>query len=150
MNEPESVWRIVLRIFRKAGWAPIAVLLVHAAGGHFFGHEPYVDPAMHFLGGLAAAYFFWHAGALGGRRMGSPSPLALDMLAFGLTCAIALVWELGEFFSDLYLGTNIQRSVANTMRDLALGMSGAIVYVAVIQIRRMRGKKVVAPEIDGA
>ena len=130
MNEATTTGSTITRVAREVAWAPLGVLILHALGGRVLGHEPYVDPTMHFLGGAAAAYFFRHAIRIAGRLLGGPTQCALDLLAFGLTCAIALFWEFGEFASDLYLGTHIQRSLGNTMRDLVLGVSGAVVYLA--------------------
>ena len=52
------------------------------------------------------------------------------MLGFGLTAAVAELWELGEFLSDVLVGTHIQRSVGNTMRDLFNGLLGAGLFIA--------------------
>jgi hypothetical protein len=112
-------------------WAPITVLVLHSILGGMFGHEPYVDPVIHFLGGVAAALFFWRAAFYSGRYLGVLSPLALGLMAFGLAATAAVVWEIGEFASDLFLGTNIQRDVSNTMRDLILGVSGAGLLVMI-------------------
>ena len=103
-----------------------------------FGHEPYVDPIAHFSGGVAAAFFFRYACFLGRGFLGAPSPLALDLLAFGLTCSAALAWEFGEFASDVFLGTRIQYAVGNTMRDLMLGTLGGGIYVAAARVLRRR------------
>ena len=119
----------VRRVARHAAWAPLTVLVLHDLGARLFGHEPYVDSVMHFLGGMAAAFFFRYASAVADKTLGAPSDTALDVIAFGLTCAVALFWEFGEFAADLYFGHNIQRGLANTMRDLALGVSGAVVYL---------------------
>jgi hypothetical protein len=42
-----------------------------------------------------------------------------------MACLAAFVWEFGELFSDIFLGTNIQRSAPGTLRDLGLGVGGA-------------------------
>lgn len=60
---------------------------------------------------------------------GEPNRATLYLLGFGLTSAVALVWEFGEFLLDLYFGTRIQRSIGNTMRDLFNGMTGAIFLI---------------------
>lgn len=118
------------RIGREAAWAPIAVVVVHWLVGGWLGHEPVVDPIMHFAGGMAAAFFFWHAATCARRYMGAPSSIALGLLALGLATLSAVGWEFGEFLSDTFRGTTMQRGVANTMRDLFLGVCGAGVYVA--------------------
>jgi hypothetical protein len=101
------------------------------------GHEPFVDPTMHFLGGMAAAYFFRYACSLARRWVGTPTEAGLDLLAFGLTCAVASLWEFGEFAADEYFGTHTQVGFGNTMRDLALGIGGSI--VCLLARRQVRG-----------
>lgn len=127
----EQIWQIL----RSTGWAPLLVLILHVVLAELFGHEPIVDPFMHFAGGIAAAYFFRYACAVSEKLIGQLSRFGLDVMSFSLTCAIALCWEFGEFLSDTFLGTTIQISVANTMRDLILGTIGSLVFIG---IRRYR------------
>ena len=54
-----------IKISRGIAWAPISVLIGHSIFAKFFGHEPYVDPVMHFSGGVAAAYFFRELSVIG-------------------------------------------------------------------------------------
>jgi hypothetical protein len=37
-----------------------------------------------------------------------------------------MVWEFAEFTCDRVFGSNIQRSLVNTMQDMALGVAGAV------------------------
>jgi len=127
----------VRRVLLPAGWAPLAVIVAHEVAARCFGHEPIVDPVMHFSGGVAAAFFFRRASAIGGRLFGSPSPLAADLLAFGLACAAALFWEFGEQLCDVYLGTHAHTSVTGTLRDLELGVAGAMFYLAIRRVVRL-------------
>jgi hypothetical protein len=119
------VWRTV----REAAWPGLVVLVAHALLGETFGHEPYVDPAMHFAGGIAAAFFFTRLPEVFPEHLGEPTPLARALLGIGLTCTVAILWELGEYASDVFLGTHTQRGVGNTMRDLMNGMLGASIFV---------------------
>ena len=122
--------RLIRRIVSEAAWPGIAVLVAHGVFGELLGHEPYVDPAMHLLGGVAAAFFFVRVPRLVPRYFGEPTSAVLYMLGFGLTAAVAVLWELGEFLSDVLVGTHIQRSVGNTMRDLFNGLLGAGLFIA--------------------
>jgi hypothetical protein len=120
---------IIFRVARDAAWAPLGVIVLHEVSARWLGHEPFVDPTMHVLGGMAAAYFLRYACSLAEQWVGTPTPTGLDLLAFGLTCAVALLWEFGEFAADQYFGTHTQLGLGNTMRDLAMGLGGAIVYL---------------------
>ena len=117
------------RIVRKAAWAPLSVLVIHEITARLYGHEPYVDPVMHFGGGLAAALFLRHTWAEFSRVVGDSTQLGQEIAAFSLACVVVLLWEFGEFAADQAFGSNIQRSLGNTMRDLVLGMVGAGIYV---------------------
>jgi hypothetical protein len=117
------------RLLRQAAWAPIGVVVAHEIVARIFGHEPVVDPIMHFSGGMAGAYFARRAVAVCPRLFGAPTPFAADLLAFGSTSAAALFWEFGEELSDIYLGTHGQTSVWNTLRDLELGVAGALTFL---------------------
>ncbi len=127
----ETVPRSIARLLRQAAWAPIAVVVGHEVAARTFGHEPVVDPIMHFSGGMAAAYFVRRACAMCPRLLGVPTPLGADLLAFGIACAAALFWEFGEQLCDIYLGSHAHTSVTNTLRDLELGVAGAATLLLV-------------------
>lgn len=127
MHSPRS---LIVRVAMEGTWPGIAVIVLHGLLGELFGHEPYVDPIMHVSGGVAAAYFFWRAGIILTPMLGAPSRLALDLLAFGLTCAVALFWEFAEYLVDTRFGTRMQRGLTNTMRDLVLAVIGSVLYIA--------------------
>ena len=132
-------WPTILRrLAREAAWAPVLVLVLHLVAGALFGHEPVVDPLMHLSGGIAAAYFFRRGASIAGLAFGSPTRLGSDLLAFGLTIAAALFWEIGEYAADRLVGTVAQGGLDNTMRDLIFGVTGAVLYLAAA--RRLSNK----------
>ena len=120
-----SIWRVI----QQAAWPGVAVLIAHEVFARIFGHEPYVDPVMHVLGGAAAAFFFIRMPRLAPKLFGEPTRTTLYLLGFGLTSAVAVMWEFGEFLSDFYLGTRIQRSLGNTITDLSNAMAGAMILI---------------------
>lgn len=57
--------------------------------------------------------------------------VVLELVLVGsLTASAAVMWEFAEFTCDQLLGTNVQVSLVNTMRDMALGLAGAGVFMA--------------------
>lgn len=42
--------------------------------------------------------------------------------------SVAVLWEFREFLSDKYLHTNSQISVADTIKDMFMGMVGAVLF----------------------
>jgi hypothetical protein len=119
----------ILLALRNAAWAPLAVLVLHAILAEIFGHEPYVDPAIQLCGGVAVAYLLHEACVTLPMLLGLPSTLGRNLMAFGLTAAVAILWEVGEFCWDIIFGTDIQGDVPETMRDLILGLLGAMVFL---------------------
>ncbi len=105
------------------------VVVVHYFLGKRFGHEPFVDPIMHFVGGAAIAYFFRQACSAARDRLGQPNELALDLLAFGLGVTAAMLWELGEFSLVVAYDITVRHDLPDTMRDLVVGTFGAGCYV---------------------
>ena len=93
-----------------------------------------MDPVIHFWGGVAATFFFRRAGTIARDRIGELTGLGLNVFSFALTCSIAVFWEIGEFTSDRMLGSHAQRGLGNTMRDLILGISGAIVFLLALRV----------------
>ena len=139
MNDAESLSNVLIQIIKQALWAPLAVFIVHSMAGDILGHEPYVDPVAHFLGGMAIAFFFWVSANCCRHYLGSLSLIAQALLVFGLTTFIAIAWELMEAFlfatGEIYL----QKWWATMPRDLFLGISGAALLVGVnIKINQRR------------
>jgi hypothetical protein len=113
----------------RAAWAPLAVVIGHAVIALVFGHQRQFDPAMHFFGGVAGAYFASRAVFVARNWFGNPAPTAHALIAFCLTATAAVCWEFEEFTSGLIFGHSSQHSVEETMGDLLLGCGGALIFV---------------------
>lgn len=121
----------------RAGWAPAAVFLFHAYAStvlHLYVYYPASDIAMHALGGIAIAYFFWRAASLasGAGVLGGINRVGLGVMVFGLTCAAAVFWEFGEYLSDRYFGTRSQLGLDDTLGDMLVGIVGGVAFLAAI------------------
>ena len=117
----------------RAGWAPVAVLIAHQVISRSAYRQP-LDFAMHFSGGMAIAYFLYHALRLFGPVLGELRLVGRYLFSFALACTIGLFWEFGELFSDVFLRTRIQRSIGETMRDLIADTTGALLTLVLIAI----------------
>ena len=117
-----SLWPVV--------WAPLAVIVGHAALAALFGHQRQLDPVFHFLGGGAGGYALLRAPqvwpALADRWPRQRAPFVLAVVA-----AVTLIWEVAECLSDLLLRTRVQHGVVDTVWDLVLGFGGAVAAVLV-------------------
>lgn len=134
-----SVWQSIVYLLRVAAWAPISVLILHAIVLRTPWRQT-LDWLLYFLGGAATAYFLFHAARLLTQVLGQLRMPTHYMLAFGLTCTIAVGWEIIEFLSDQILGTQVQHSLVETMRDLICGVLGAVFsLVCVLLLMLVRG-----------
>jgi len=126
-----------MRLVLRAGWAPLLVFLMHGtlAGWVFdiYTLHPRFDVPMHVLGGFAIAYFLTACVAAVPREVieQSARPLAEAVVVIGLTITAAVGWEFAEYVSDNLLGTHLQHGLDDTMRDMAFGILGGLVFVLV-------------------
>ena len=90
---------------------------------------PHVDSFMHFAGGITLGVLA--CGVLSGAvKLGwilPPGRLLLFVLIFSLVTTGAVFWEFFEWSADTIMGTRMQLSIGDTMKDLLLGQFGAIV-----------------------
>ena len=124
----------------EAGWAPAMVFAAHVviSRARFYIAWPSIDIPMHLLGGVAIAFLLWRAahGASRAGVTGMPNATGLAVMVLGLTCAAAVIWECAEFLSDRYLGTRSQLSIADTLGDMVVGISGGVTFLIGVRLRR--------------
>jgi hypothetical protein len=142
----------------KPAFAPLLVFVIHLIAYTVFRQYqmyPLFDIPMHFLGGLAMAYFLDKAyvnaslmsGALGNWPIRS-------LLVFTSTCTVAVFWEFGEFVLAWNASTNLQRGLAetmglaDTMKDLFFGMTGSVFYIAGVGLSNKTASRVVKLETN--
>ena len=110
---------------------------------------PYLDVAMHVAGGIVAAGFAACMLTFLEER-GSLLPGAgvlRGLLVFSLATTCAVFWELCEFLSDVIFGTTAQKSLPDTMGDLACSMGGGVLYLATAAAARgVRSRRSRIPE----
>jgi len=118
----------------EAGWAPAAVFVLHlllSRALRLYVAHPTADIAMHLLGGLAIAFFFWRASVLASEAgvIGGINRTGIGVVVFGLTCAAAVFWEFAEYLSDHYCGTKSQLGLSDTLGDMLCGIAGGSAFV---------------------
>ena len=127
----QRVTQWVFQSIRQGGLPPTAVFLFHviaARGFDAYGYFPWLDIPMHFLGGVAIAYFF-HRTSIAASELGIIGPfhpVTHAILVFSLTCAAAVFWEFAEFLADRYFGANAQLGLEDTLGDMFLGICGGV------------------------
>lgn len=125
----------LLRLLLRAGWAPLAVLIFHRAIMHTPWRQP-LDFVVHYSGGAAIAFFFWHALDCFASWFGQLTAFARYLFTFTLACTMGLFWEFAELFSDVVYGSHIQHSIRETMRDLIADTTGAVTTLALVFLVR--------------
>ena len=124
----------------RAAWAPAAVLLGHQLISRSAYRQP-LDFAIHFSGGMAIAFFAYHALGCFAPVVGELRPVGRYLFSFALACTVGLFWEFGELFSDIVLRTHIQRTIRGTMRDLIADTTGALLTLALVFLwQLLRGR----------
>lgn len=129
----------LLTLLRRAAWAPLAVLMLHQVISRSSFRQP-LDFAMHFSGGAAIAFFLFYTLACFENILGKLKPAGHYLFSFALACTVGLFWEFGELFSDVFFHTHIQKTIAETLRDLTADASGAVCSLLLVALtQRLRG-----------
>lgn len=132
---PPAVWRL----FRRAGWAPFAVLVAHRIVlVSDLRQYPVCDWLLHFSGGLAIAYFFFHLVRFLEPLLGGLALPARALLAATGGCTVAAAWELAEFAYSGVRGIILQHSLTETMVDLFNSCLGAALASACLALAYRR------------
>jgi hypothetical protein len=139
----KNVLNISLKVLTAGGgWVPVAVFIIHVFLSrvvYLYDFWPPTDIPVHFSGGMAIAFFTSRCFQYLPRESVKRSRVVLlELLLMGsLTATAAVFWEFAEFSIDQLLGMNVQLSLANTMKDMAMGILGSIVLI-LIRSRQLR------------
>lgn len=126
-TSPFLLW--ILATLRAAAWAPLAVFAFYVLGlyGNWFKLLPALDIPTHFMGGVAITYFYRAAIRTSQPHLGPTPHLIQVLLALTATGTTTVLWEFYENFADHFLGTHMVRGLEDTIVDLLMGLSGAVV-----------------------
>ena len=114
---------------RESGWAPLSIFGFYLIGLalHLFKLFPALDIPVHFIGGVAITYFYRSAIWNSQKILGDiPFPIQI-LLAFTATGTTTVFWEFYENLMDHSFGFQMVRGLEDTLVDLILGLSGALV-----------------------
>lgn len=119
----------VLVTARETAWAPIGVFVLYFIGLllGFYDRYPFMDIPTHFLGGVVITYFYRSA-IHHAQKFTGDIPLSIQIiLAFTSTGTTTVLWEFYENISDYFFATHHVFGLADTLRDLLMGLLGALV-----------------------
>jgi len=114
---------------REAAWAPLSVFGFYLFGLsiHLYDKYPPFDIPTHFLGGVAITYFYRSAIRNSQKIFGGIPLLIQIIFAFTCTGTTVALWEFYENFADHFLGTHMMYGLGDTIKDMAMGLLGALV-----------------------
>src|SRR5512139_336562 len=119
----------ILVTLREAAWAPLGVIGLYLLGLLFgvYDRYPPMDIPTHFLGGVAITYFYRSAIRNSQVFVGEiPYPIRV-IFAFTATGTTIILWEFYEMILDtLFLANNVL-GLADTIKDMFVGLMGALV-----------------------
>lgn len=123
-------------------------LFLHIFGlAYDFYHDPawwWWDNMTHFLGTAVIAFLaFYTTFALdyiGVIKLRLP---LMAIYTWTTALAIGALWEIGEYYFDLFFGTTAQISLADTIHDLEFDFLAAVVvsFIGIIYVNRLRKKE---------
>ena len=119
----------IIATLKESAWAPLSVVAFYFVGLwlHLFDMYPPLDIPTHFMGGVAITYFYRSAIRQSQSIVGDiPLPIQV-IFAFTATGTTTVLWEFYENFMDHFFGFHMVRGLEDTIVDLILGLSGALV-----------------------
>ena len=136
-------FRCIIATARKGIWLPLSVFVLHEVCAHVYGNLydlwPSLDIPMHFLGGVAIAYFgtvfITQCSEYDFIRINSD--VMAVVLTLALTMSAATLWEYAEWTSDHTIGTQAQKGLDDTLFDTVVGFLGGSLFVLI-----SRGKEI--------
>lgn len=114
---------------RESAWAPLSVFGFYLFGlaFHLYDLYPPLDIPTHFMGGVAIT-FLYRSAIHNSQKMLGEVPLPVQIiLAFTATGTTTVLWEFYENILDYFLATHMVRGLVDTLMDMFLGLSGALV-----------------------
>lgn len=125
-----------------AFYPPVVVYVLQFLLEAWFGvYERYYwfDRPMHFLGGVAMAMTGFSLLQIAKKKKWIRIKF-LWLEVFLVICFVAFMavaWEFHEFLLDSFLGSTHQSSVGDTMRDLFLGIIGALTLSVLLHAKSL-------------
>ena len=114
---------------RESAWAPLSVVALYLLGlaFHLYDLFPPLDVPTHFLGGAAITYLY-RSTIKNSQPFAGDVPLGVQVL-LALTCTgtTTVLWEFYEYIMDTYFGGRMMLGLADTLKDMLMGLLGALV-----------------------
>jgi hypothetical protein len=129
MPNKQQLINWVAATLRESAWAPLSVVAFYFIGLIFrlYLIFPPLDIPTHFLGGVAITYFYRSAIKNSQSFIGDVPFSVQVLLALTCTGTTTVLWEFYENLVDYFLGTHMVLGLTDTLKDMFLGLLGALV-----------------------
>lgn len=129
MNNRANLFQWFFTALRESAWAPLGVFGFYLVGLVFDWYDrfPPLDIPTHFMGGVAITYFYRSAIKQSQKFLGDIPSLIQVLFAFSCTGTTIILWEFYENAFDYLFGTSMVRGLEDTIMDMFIGISGALV-----------------------
>jgi hypothetical protein len=130
MKNKQKFFNWAFATLRESAWAPVSVFGFYLIGLVFglYDKFPPLDIPTHLMGGVSITYFFRSTIRNSQPFLGDIPPLVQTLFAFTCTGTTTVLWELYENFLDHFFGTTMVRGLEDTVVDLIVGLSGAVIF----------------------
>jgi len=120
----------IIASVKESAWAPLSVFGIYLFGlaVHLYDKYPPLDVPTHFLGGMAITYFY-RSLIRNSQPIVGNIPLSVQIIfAFTATGTTVVLWEFYENIMDHFFGFHMVLGLEDTIKDMFLGLSGALVW----------------------
>ena len=124
-----KTWNWFVSTLKESAWAPLAVVGFYLFGLalHLFDMFPPLDIPTHFMGGVTITYFYRSA-IRNSQKIVGDIPLPIQIIfAFACTGTTVVLWEFYENLLDYLFGLHMVLGLFDTLKDMFMGLSGALV-----------------------
>ncbi|HSO13910.1 MAG TPA: hypothetical protein VLT51_16150 [Anaerolineales bacterium] len=119
----------IILTLKESAWAPLSVFGFYLFGLaiHLYDLFPSLDVPTHLMGGMTITYFY-RSLIRNSQLIVGDIPLPIQIIfAFTCTGTTTVFWEFYENIMDRFFGFHMVRGLEDTLVDLILGLSGALV-----------------------
>jgi hypothetical protein len=119
----------ILTTLRESAWAPLSIFGLYLVGVTLDLYDliPALDIPTHFLGGVTITYFYRFTLRNSQKFLGEiPLPVRI-LCAFTCTGTTVVFWEFYENILDHFLHTQLVMGLTDSLKDMFLGLSGALI-----------------------
>lgn len=129
MQNKSPFFNWIITTLKESFWAPLSVFGFYLFGlvFHLYLLFPPLDIPTHFMGGVTITYFY-RSLIRNSQKLAGEIPRPVQILfAFTCTGTTVVLWEFYENILDYFLHTHMVLGVGDTIKDMAMGLLGALV-----------------------